>query len=69
MTDTDKLTFGKYEGTMLQDVPSTYLHYLWEHGKRCEPRTGLHQYIKRSILALKAETQDRIWTPPEGGWK
>lgn len=28
-TDTDQITFGKYKGELLQDVPPYYLRWLW----------------------------------------
>lgn len=29
LTDTDPMPFGKYKGTPMQDVPASYLHWLW----------------------------------------
>lgn len=32
-TDLDRMPFGKYEGEPLQDVPASYLVWLWEEIK------------------------------------
>jgi len=74
MTDLDKMPFGKYKGTLMQDVPCSYLHYFWTQtgfkdiANKPEP-TPLHQknswqvaqYIKNNLSALKDENEDLIW--------
>jgi len=41
LLDTDLMPFGKHKGEMMQDVPATYLHYLWTNGMRNETKNGL----------------------------
>lgn len=36
LTDTDPMPFGKHKGEPLQDVPASYLAWLW--------RDGVHEY-------------------------
>lgn len=68
-TDTEKwsdlteMTFGKWKGTVLQDVPAKYLHWFYCNcsivkGKDSE---RLLNYIKDSLHALKTENSDLIW--------
>lgn len=60
MKDTDPMPFGKYKGKPMQDVPASYLHYLWTSGlsKTDEP---VANYIRENIDALKKEHPDGIW--------
>lgn len=81
LTDTDPMPFGKYgpsnESKLMQDVPVSYLHYLWDHCKfksfanneapsedkneHIKNSWRVAQYIKNSLDALKQEDEDRIW--------
>jgi hypothetical protein len=36
LTGTDPMSFGKYAGQPMQDVPATYLHWLW-HSETTNP--------------------------------
>lgn len=64
LEDTSMMPFGKYAGVAMQDVPVSYLHWLW-----CSPDfpRGLqanlvHDYIKENLDALKMENEDLIWS-------
>ncbi len=57
--DTDLMDFGKYKNEMLQDVPASYLHWLWTQRPISDKR--LEAYIKANITALKKEHPDGIW--------
>lgn len=58
----DKMPFGKHKDEMMQDVPASYLHYLWTHGKESETKTcAVADYIARNLEALKLEHKDGIW--------
>lgn len=57
--DTDIITFGKFKGKMLQDVPASYLHW-WVHNTNRDDFKLLN-YIKNSLSALKEETPDLVW--------
>ncbi len=59
-TDTDLMPFGKYVNERLQDVPASYLHYLWTQRPISDKR--LEVYIRNNINALKQEYPDGIWS-------
>lgn len=60
LTDTSLMPFGKYKGTQMQDVPASYLHYLWQNGMKDE-RTPVANYIRANLHALQVENKDLIW--------
>lgn len=63
LTDTDLMTFGKYKGIPMQDIPAHYLHYLWTNGKKHDVKfCPVAEYIQRNLSALKQEYKDGIWT-------
>lgn len=62
LSDTDKMPFGKHKGTPMQDVPSSYLHWLWTNGKKDDHKCEVADYIRRNISALKKELPDAIWS-------
>lgn len=61
LTDTDLMPFGKYKGTPMQDVPASYLHWLWSSGKQSDNLCPVADYIRRNLSALKQEHRDGIW--------
>jgi len=62
LTDLDPMPFGKYKGTPMQDVPASYLHWLWTNGKKEETKTdAVADYIKRNLDVLRHEHEDGIW--------
>jgi hypothetical protein len=62
LEDTDPMPFGKYKGTMMQDVPAHYLHWLWTNGKQSDKQCAVADYIRRNLSALKQENPDAIWS-------
>lgn len=64
LDDLDKMPFGKYKGTPMQDVPAGYLHYLWTKGGMSkETKTSsVADYIQRNLEALKKDHPDGIWS-------
>lgn len=60
--DTDLMPFGKHRGTPMQDVPASYLHYLWTNGMREDKTSAVADYIRRNLSGLKKEHPDGIWT-------
>lgn len=44
----------------MQDVPASYLHYLWNNGMKNE-KTPVADYIRKSLSALREENPDLIW--------
>lgn len=64
LTDTDPMPFGKYgpsqgDPRLMQDVPATYLHWLWHNSTASDAR--VRDYIKRNLNALRMENTDLIW--------
>lgn len=61
LTDTDPMPFGKYKGTRMQDVPASYLHWLWTNVMKNDKQSPVATYIRRNLEALKKEFKDGIW--------
>lgn len=71
--DTSLMPFGTYgpssgKALVMQDVPASYLHYLWVNGLKNKahlPATtndvAVAHYIKKNLSALKKEHKDGIW--------
>ncbi len=49
------------KGQPMQDVPSSYLHWLWVNGKKDDKQCSVADYIRRNLSALKQENPDAIW--------
>jgi uncharacterized protein (DUF3820 family) len=63
LNDLSPMPFGKYKDTPMQDVPASYLHWLWQNGMKNEVKTKpVADYINRSLSALKTENKDLIWS-------
>lgn len=62
LQDTDRMPYGQYAGKPMQDVPASYFHWLWEHGKKDDKFDSVACYIRKSKHALKIETPDKIWS-------
>jgi len=64
LQDLDPMPFGKYARTKtpMQDVPASYLFWLWSNGKDQEVKTcPVADYIKRNMDSLKKDHPDGIW--------
>ena len=61
LNDTDKMPFGKYKGELMQDVPASYLHWLWSNGKEHDKLCPVADYIRRNKTELAQEHPDGIW--------
>ena len=57
MTDTDLMPFGKYKGTPMEDVPASYLLWLWNENVQ---HPGVRKYIIDSFSALEKDAPDVI---------
>lgn len=62
------MPFGKYyrERRKMQDVPASYLHWLWTNGMKAEVNQKSSQgqvarYIQKNLHHLKKEHPDGIW--------
>lgn len=62
LTDTDPMPFGKFRNEPMQDVPASYLHWLWTNGKKDDHQCVVADYIRRNLNALKQEYRDGIWS-------
>lgn len=63
LNDLSPMPFGKYKGTPMQDVPASYLCWLWNNTDVGKNKfDALHKYIEHSMSALKLEFPDGIWT-------
>lgn len=52
-TDTDPMPFGKYKGEPMQDVPASYLAWLWRDGLRDYSRSrpdGIPAFVRDKTL-------------------
>jgi len=58
--DDDLMNFGKYKNVRLQDVPASYLHWLYTETKPMRD-IKLKHYIENSMDSLKEEYPDGIW--------
>lgn len=73
-TDDDEITFGKYNGTKMKDVPASYLLWLWDNGlwkdntasQRNDP---VRLYIIENFNSLETECPDRIIEHRPAIWK
>jgi hypothetical protein len=63
--DSDVMPFGKHKGTKMEDVPASYLHWLYHQCKNngcSNPDTWkVFNYIVNSKAALMQETKNLIW--------
>jgi hypothetical protein len=62
LTDNDPMPFGKHKGEPMQDIPATYLHWLWQSGLKDDKQSDVADYIRANLDALKQEYPDGIWT-------
>lgn len=65
LTDDDEITFGKYNGSKLKDVPASYLLWLWNNGMwkantLSQKNDPFREYIVRNFHALETECPDTI---------
>lgn len=61
LKDLDPMPFGKHREVPMQDVPASYLHWLWSNGKKEDKQCPVADYIRRNLSALKQEFTDGIW--------
>jgi hypothetical protein len=63
--DAYEMTFGKYRGTPIGEVPASYLLWLWDNGMwddhvRGADRDPVRLYIIKHFSALETECPDLI---------
>jgi uncharacterized protein (DUF3820 family) len=61
LNDLDPMPFGVHKGKPMQDVPASYLHWIWSNGKKEDKVCPVANYIRRNLTALMQEHKDGIW--------
>jgi uncharacterized protein (DUF3820 family) len=62
LEDTSPMPFGKFKGKPMQDVPVSYLHWLWHNATNPSyAAQDVVEYIRENMDALKMENKDLIW--------
>lgn len=62
LTDLCPMPFGKHQGRRMQDVPASYLFWLWtECGFERDRTSPVAAYIRTNLDLLIAEYPDGIW--------
>lgn len=62
LIDVSEMPFGMHKGKLMQDIPASYLHWLWTSGKNVDKTCPVANYIKRNLQALKKEYPNGIWS-------
>jgi hypothetical protein len=62
LNDLSPMPFGLHRDVPMQDVPASYLHWLWVNGKREDKQCPVAEYIRRNLPALQREHKDGIWS-------
>jgi len=57
LDDNSLMPFGKYEGCKMQDVPATYLKWLYDNNKASKP---VRRYIKENLETIKLEIKQGL---------
>jgi uncharacterized protein (DUF3820 family) len=60
LTDNDVMTFGTHKDKRLENVPASYLLWLWDEGWHARTNEPLGAYLKDSLTALLKEKPDYI---------
>ena len=62
LKDTDPMPWGKYKGVPMQDVPASYMFYLWVHnGLENDKFNPVARYIRSNLTQFAEEYPDGIW--------
>ena len=61
LDDLSPMPWGKHKGQPMQDISASYLHWLWQEGKKNDKLCPVADYIRRNLSALKKEHPDGIW--------
>ena len=67
--DSSPMPFGIHKEKALENVPASYLLWLWNNGKKKElarigPHGDLARYIHKNLAALSQEDPDTIVDKP-----
>ena len=61
LQDDDPMPFGKHKDERMEDVPASYLFWLWTNGKENDRLCPVAHYIRRNKGVLAQEYPDGIW--------
>ena len=61
LTDLSPMPFGKHKSVPMQDVPASYLFWLWTNGKEHDKQCPVADYIRQNRATLQRELPDAIW--------
>lgn len=64
LSDNSRMPFGKHAGKYMEDVPASYLLFLWDEGIHAEPERDIHIYIRTRFSALETEASNYIVQHP-----
>lgn len=59
LTDQSPMPFGKHRGAKMEDVPASYL--CWLYGQPRHGHCDVREYIRENLVALAKEHPDGIW--------
>lgn len=64
LTDTDLMPFGKHKGTEMQDVPASYLLWLWDEmdgglSINSPDSQRVYNYIEDNLEVLNQELKNK----------
>ena len=62
LDDQSPMPFGKFYGVPMQDVPASYLDYLWCSGLKDDIWSDVADCIRRNLDALKMKYKDGVWS-------
>jgi len=64
MNDQSVMTFGKFAGKKLEDIPASYFRWIYNNAARDTANDRMQDildYIDENVTALMAEDPDGIW--------
>lgn len=62
LRDQDPMPWGKYRHMQMQNVPASYMFWLWtEKGFENNYASPVAEYIRRNLEAFEKEYPDGIW--------
>ena len=63
LSDLSPMPWGAHRGKPMQNVPASYLHWLWTKKDFMHAEDDpVADYIRRNLNGLRMEYRDGIWT-------
>lgn len=63
LKDDSPMPIGKHKGIKMEDVPASYLCWLWNNGMKSNLNCPVAKYIRDNLNVLKFEHSDGDWEP------